>query len=339
MQKLIAIVGPTAAGKTDISLTLAKEFGGFVICADSRTIYQEMDIGTAKPYCGQEYKTVGACCCTPRAQNTAPLRARNTAPLRCIEINGIPHFGLNLIKPNERFSVAEFQKYANQIIREHATIECAHDCATTGCNHIPLLVGGSGLYISAVVDNLAFPDAPPSEKFRAKKELLSREELWRELITLNPTADQIVDQWNKRRIIRALEIIEQTNKPVLQQRLRGKPQYNILMLGITRKREELYQQINQRVEKMMQMGFEDEVKKLRNTYGCDCAGMSGIGYNSFCKYLNGDITRDQAIEKFKQGDRNLAKRQMTWFKRDLRIRWIHNIEEARELVEQFLNGV
>ncbi len=341
MQKLIVIVGPTASGKTDLAFVLAKKFNGYIICADSRTIYQEMNIGTAKPSVSRitnEYTTNDShiqIITKEQALASPPLKGGVSAGSADrvvmsqrgqggLYINTIPHYGLDLIPPTESFSAAQFKEYAENII--DGTIPYS----------IPFLVGGTGLYISAVVDNLSFPDAPPNETFRNEKETLSLNILVSELLEKNPDAQDSVDLKNKRRVIRALECIEHTGTVFSQHYTQCPQKYNILMLGVKRNREELYNRINKRVDDIMKQGFLEEFELLYQKYGCSVPGMTGIGYRQFCLWKHGELSLEQAIEKFKQGDRNLAKRQLTWFKRDKRIHWIQSPKEATDLIDSWL---
>ncbi|HAZ16924.1 MAG: tRNA (adenosine(37)-N6)-dimethylallyltransferase MiaA [Candidatus Jacksonbacteria bacterium RIFCSPLOWO2_02_FULL_43_9] len=332
LQKLIAIVGPTASGKTDLAFALAKKFNGYIICADSRTIYKEMNIGTAKPFASR------------MAHETSPspllLKERGANDSRTGKIEGIEHYGLDLIAPTEYFSAAQFKEYAESII-DMPLLPCrdrVNPVSTKHCSIIPFLVGGTGLYISAVVDNLSFPDAPPNNNFRKEKEVLSIDTLVNDLLKKDPDAQDVVDLKNKRRVIRALECIEHTGTAFSRHYTQNPQKYDVLLLGVKRDRKELYDRINTRVDEIMKQGFLEEFELLYTTYRCAVPGMTGIGYRQFCLWKQGKLSLEQAIEKFKQGDRNLAKRQMTWFKRDNRIHWINNTQQASCLIEPFLSS-
>ncbi|HLD20266.1 MAG TPA: tRNA (adenosine(37)-N6)-dimethylallyltransferase MiaA [Patescibacteria group bacterium] len=357
LQKLIAIVGPTASGKTDLAFALAHKFNGYIICADSRTIYKEMNIGTAKPYGAQPpllYKEnpLRHCQLPPKAD--LPLAVADGGEVRYPHylINATPHYGLDLIPPTEHFSATQFKKYAEHIIDNTPRLfgkplsreDVVSSFLEEGVTHrvtegvIPLLVGGTGLYISAIVDNLSFPDAPPNKKFRKEKEALDLHTLVKDLIKKDPDAQDVVDLKNKRRVIRALEVISSTDSPFSTQYKKEAPRYDVLILGVKRNREELYNRINKRVDEIMKQGFLEEFELLYKKYSCEVPGMTGIGYRQFCLWKQKKLSLEQAIEKFKQGDRNLAKRQLTWFKRDTRIHWIHSTEEAEHLIYQWLNA-
>jgi len=353
-QKLITIVGPTASGKTDLSLALAKKYNGYVIAADSRTIYKEMDIGTAKP----------APLLSIRRDGVNPVSTKEN-----FLVKGISHFGINLINPTETFSASEFKKYAENIISCHCerskekfeqTASRAEIASSRtprndsednnyssplftkeeagGGLPIPFIVGGTGLYVSAIVDNLSFPAAPPNETFRKEKNAVELSVLVSNLLQKDPEAEKVVDLKNKRRVIRALEVINHTGKLFSDLYKKGPQKYNVLMLGVKRDREEIYKRVNARVDQMLTQGFEEECINLRGKYGCNAPGMSAIGYSQFCKYLNGELSKEEAVENWKQAEKNYAKRQFTWFNKDKRIHWVKNTQEAEKLIESYLSS-
>lgn len=287
---IVVITGPTASGKTSLSLDLAKEFGGEIICADSMTVYKGMNIGTDKP----------------------------------TEFNEIPHHMLDILKPNEEFNVAIFKDLAEKKIKEiHSR------------GNIPFLVGGSTMYIDALVYNYNIPHAKPNNELR--KELLkkSNEELFAQLIELDPDAEWTVDKGNKRRLVRALEVCIQTGEPFTKQKKKQDLPKNVLYLAINRDREELYKNINSRVDEMMTEGFLGEVKKLHKKYDLDTA-MQATGYKQLVQFIDGEISLEEAIEKTKQSHRNYAKRQLTWLNRNKDVVWIGNKQEAKEKINKFL---
>ncbi|MCH8049094.1 tRNA (adenosine(37)-N6)-dimethylallyltransferase MiaA [Patescibacteria group bacterium] len=296
--KLIVIVGPTASGKTDLAIKIAKQFDGEVISADSRMVYRGMDIGTAKPEGkrGESYM-----------------------------INGVPHWGIDILEPDEDFTAANFKKYADQTIKE--IIERGH---------VPILAGGTGLYVSAVVDNLTFTEVPPNEDLRQKLEALTNDELLARISEKDPKTAETIDAANRRRLIRALEIIETTGEPLAKQQRKGKSKYEVLEIAIDLPREELYERIDQRVDRLIATGLVDEVRGLKEQYGCEINAMTGIGYRQICAFLQGFIKLKDAIELLKRDTRHYAKRQMTWFRRDDRIKGISSDNQALELVKNFL---
>jgi len=291
--KLITILGPTASGKSDLAVKLAKKFNGEIISADSRQIYKEMDIGTAK--------------------------------ITKKEMLGIPHYMIDIVKPNQKFTLAQFQKKTIKIIKD-----------IQKRNKLPFLVGGTGLYIQSVVDNLKIPGTKPDEKLRNKLEKLTNQELINKLEKLDPKALKIIDIKNKRRLIRALEICLLTKKPFSEQRKKNKSIFNTLQIGLKLDTKNLEQKIIRRIEKMIENGLIKENKKLLKKYGSKPYSMSGIGYKEIIPYINNEITLEQSKELIKIHTHQYAKRQVTWFKRDKTIKWIKNYSEAEKLIQLFL---
>lgn len=240
------------------------------------------------------------------------------------EMGGIPHHLFDIVKPNEKFSFVEYKKLANEKIKE-----------IQSRGKIPFIVGGTGLYIDSVVYDFE-PAGEADWELRKALEEKDTELLYGMLLTFDPETAKKIDPKNKRRIIRALEIYEQTkDSKVKQEKKKEKPE-NILYLAIDIPREELYEKINKRIYVWMSDGLEAEIKGLLNTYSLDDPGMNGIGYKQIGLYLNGEISRDQAIEKFKQGDRNLAKRQITWLKRNSDILWVKSFAEAEKPISELI---
>jgi tRNA dimethylallyltransferase len=311
LKPLIVILGPTASGKTDLAIKLAKKFNGEIVCADSRTIYQGMDIGTAKP--------------VPKIRNSKS-KIRNG-----YIIKGVSHYLIDIVKPNQNFTVAQFKKMAIKIIKDIQQRK-----------KIPFLVGGTGLYISAIVDNLEIPAVRPDKNLRKKLESQAKkygsDYLYKKLIKLDPEAKNFIQKENLRRVIRALEVCLKLKKPFSQLRKKGGPLFKILQIGIKIPRKKLYQRINQRVEQMIKMGLVDEVKKLSKKYSLNLPSMSAIGYREIGLYLQNKISLNQAIELIKKNTRHYAKRQMTWFKKDKRIHWLsaNNFQKIQKLIKKFI---
>lgn len=291
LEPLIVILGPTASGKTGLALDLAKRFGGELINADSRQIYKEMDIATNK--------------------------TRDT--------NNIPIHLLDLVNPDENFSLADYKALALQEIE-----------AIQNRSKLPILVGGTGLYISSIVDNLDIPKAPPDEKLRAELENKSTEELFDELQDLDPLSAKTIGPDNKRKIIRALEVCKTTGQSFSSQQKKGEPLFDILQIGIEIERKELYRKIDERVDEMIRLGLVEETEKLAKKYSSALPAMSGIGYKEINSYLRKEIPLEEAIQQIKFHTHQYARRQITWFKRDSRINWVENYREAEKLTEQFI---
>jgi len=304
---LIVILGPTASGKSELAIKLAKFFNGEIISADSRQVYKEMNIATNK------------------IQDTKQ----------------IPHYLIDAVKPNQIFTAANFKQKAINIIKK-----------IQKRGKIPFLVGGTGLYISAVADNLEIPQIPPDEKLRKKLEKdiekYGVKKAYQKLLKLDPQAKNFVQEKNSRRIIRALEICLITGKKFSELRKRGKSLFNVLQIGIKIPRKTLYKKINQRVEKMIKDGLVDEVKNLAKKYPFALPSMSGIGYKQIGKYLKKEISLDDAIELIKRDTRRYVGKQMSWFKKHpspeqiqqrecKKIKWIKKYPEARNIIKDFLS--
>jgi tRNA dimethylallyltransferase len=280
---LVVIVGPTASGKTSLAIELAKKYDGEIICADSRTIYKGMDIGTAKP----------------------------TADEQAI----VPHWGLDLVEPGESFSVAAFKDYALRKIEE---VRERH--------RIPFLVGGSGLYVDAVLFDYKF-SSPSDLARRQELEALSLQELQKYCIENNIILPE--NSKNKRYVIRAIE-----RRDVLPKR-RGKPISKSIIVGIATDREILRQRIRDRAEQIFDDNVVEEATLLGEKYGWDSEAMTGNIYPLIQQYISEEITFEQMKEKFATADWRLAKRQLTWLRRNPYIRWL-SLKEAKAYLNQRL---
>jgi tRNA dimethylallyltransferase len=274
--KMIVVLGPTASGKTDLAIDLAKKFNGEIITADSRTIYKGMDIGTAKPK----------------------------------ELKGVPHYLIDIVSPNEDFNVALFKQKAVKKIDE--IIERGK---------LPILVGGTGLYIKSIIENLDFPSVKADEKLRNKLEKKNTEELFEMYKNLDEEGSLKIDKNNRRRLIRAIEVSLSLKEPFFKER-KKEPIYDVLQLGIKINKKELEERIKKRVDKMIKQGLEKEVRKLSKKYGFNIPPMKTIGYREWEDYFNKKENLENTIEKIKTNTIKFAKRQMTWFKKDKTIKWI-----------------
>lgn len=288
---LIVILGPTASGKSALALKLAEQFSGCIISADSRQVYRGMDIGTAKP-------TVS-------------------------ERQAVPHFLLDVVEPDQSFTVADYQRMVMDVLRTQ--------------KGLPFLVGGTGLYIDAVVENWAIPKGGMDGK---RREELDRQPLYllvKRLKVLDPETASVIDIKNKRRIIRALEVAELTGESFVKQRKKRPFPYRTLKLGMDVPREELIRRIDARVDDMMRRGLLDEARRLGKRFGWDAPALTGIGYRQLGQHLRGEKPLDEAVERMKIETRQYAKRQMTWFKRERDIHWIRTEKNARALTGSFLH--
>ena len=317
---LITILGPTASGKTELGISLAKKFGGEIVSADSRQIYKGMDIGTAKPTLHKSVKTL---------KHTTKDKVEFNIPV--FDIESIPHYLFDVARPDEEFTVSHFKQLAEACIDRI----CAN-------NRIPFLVGGTGFYISAIVDNLSIPEAKPDLQFRKEQESkiknneITVKQLYKELLDKDPNASKFVESHNPRRIIRALEVIHATGKKLSELRVKSEPKYNVLRIGLKVEKEELENRINARVDKMMEAGLVNEVRELIEKYPPNLPAMSGIGYREITDYLNKKTNLEEALSLIKLHTRQFAKRQIKWFKRDRAIRWIENRSHATRLTREFM---
>lgn len=304
LQKIIAIVGPTASGKTSWSLRLAEEIGGEIISADSRQIYQKMTIGTAK----------------------VPGEWKWTGLRRTYLVNDIPHHLVDFLDPGKVFTVAEFRDKALKYVR-----------LAESNGHIPIVVGGTGLYVEALIDNYSIPRVNPNKKLRESLEHKSVEELIALLKQMDPETAEKIDAKNKRRLIRALEVCIFTGEPFSAQRQKGESLFDALLIGIDVPRDMLYQRIDERVDEMMKQGLEKEIRALiKQKYSWDLPSMNGIGYKEMRSYIEGKESLEHAVSMLKRDTRRLARKQLTWFRRDKRIIWVSSYAEAKALVEKFL---
>jgi tRNA dimethylallyltransferase len=287
---LLAIVGATATGKTALAVRLAKEFGGEIIGADSRQVYRHMDIGTAKP--------------------TAEQRA------------AVPHHLLDIVDPDEPYSLALFLRQAR------ATIADIHDRG-----HLPLLVGGTGQYVWGLLEGWQVPEVPPAPELRAELEARASfeggEALYAELRTVDPQAADRIDPQNVRRVIRALEVYAVSGKTSNSNLRRVAPNWETMLVGLRLDRADLYSRVDRRVDQMLESGWLDEVKVLLGRdYAPELSAMSGLGYRELCEHIQGGTTLEDAIDAAKRRTRRFARQQHAWFREtDERIAW-HNAEEA-----------
>jgi tRNA dimethylallyltransferase len=232
---------------------------------------------------------------------------------------------INIKNPNQKFSLSQYKKLAVKKIKDiHKR------------NKTPILVGGTGLYISAIVDNLEIPKAAPNQKIRRKLEKHTEKYLFNKLKKVDLKSAGIIGENNKRKLIRALEVYEITGKPFSAQQIKGKLLFNVLQIGIKTDREKLYKKIDKRVDEMIKIGLIKETKKLSKKYSSDLPAMSGIGYYEIGQYLENKISLDDAIQKIKFRTHKYARRQMTWFKRNERIKWVGNYGEAKKIIKKFL---
>ena len=288
MENLVIITGPTGIGKTELSLELAKKYKGEIISSDSMQIYKKLNIGTAK-----------------------------------IDLNktSIPHHMIDIIEPSDNFTVADFKSSARKIITD-----------INNRGGLPFLVGGTGLYINSLVYNLDFTETEPDYEYRDElREILEEEGsefLYEKLQDQDRNMAEKIHKNNGQRIIRALEILKNGNKKGDNFREENND-YNLIYIGLNMDRAKLYEKINQRVDKMIDLGLIDEVKNLLDE-GLDknSQSLKAIGYKEVISYLDGEIDFDEMVDLIKKNSRHYAKRQLTWFRRDKRIKWIDRESET-----------
>ena len=271
---LLALVGPTAVGKTALSLRLAAELGGEIVSADSRLFYKGMNVGTAKPSLDEQAVA--------------------------------PHHLIDLCAPDETLTLAEYQRLAL------ATIE-----RIQGNGRFPILVGGAGQYVRAVVEGWGIPEVAPNPLLRAALAQLGGPELARWLACLDAAAAAKLDPRNVRRVIRALEVTLTKGRPISELQRKTPPPYSICQIGLHRDRESLYRRIDERVDQMMAEGLLAELEGLRDAgYGRSLPSMSGLGYRQLWAYLDGEMSLDEAVERIKFETHRFARQQATWFRQD-----------------------
>ena len=299
-QQVIVIAGPTASGKTKLAIELAKKINGEIISCDSMQIYKEMDIGTAKP--------------TKEEQVEAK------------------HYMIDIISPNERFSVSDYKKMAEKYIEE-----------IVNRGKIPILVGGTGLYVNSLIYGIEYPEMKFDEKYR--KHLEERveneglEKLYEEAKKIDEKAMQNISPNDKKRILRVLEIYKQTGLTKTKQdelsRKNG-PKYDYKVFAINLDREILYARINKRVDQMIKNGLIEEVESIYKKYNFFPTAMQGIGYKEVVQYIKNEITKEEMIEKIKQESRRYAKRQLTWFRKNKEIIWLDGANDIQNNIQIIL---
>jgi len=299
---VIAIVGPTAVGKSELALHLAQYFPLEIISADSRQVYRYMDIGTNKP--------------------TWAERA------------SVPHHVIDVVEPDEDFSLTMYHQLAIEALK-----------AIQQKGKLPVLVGGSGLYVWSLVEGWKIPQVPPNQELRRRLEARAEQEgsqsLYQELQDIDPSAAAKISPKNIRRVIRALEIYHATGQLPSQLQRKESPGFPILLIGLTQQRSGLYRKIDWRVDKMIQRGLVEEVEQLlKKGYSSSLPSMSGIGYKQIGQFLRGEMTLPQSIDKIKYETHRLARHQYAWFRlSDSRIHWFDNSEAKAKASIVALNKV
>lgn len=297
--KVIVICGPTASGKTSLSISLAKKINGEIVSCDSMQIYKEMDIGSAKP-------TVE-------------------------EMQEIKHYLVDFVSPEKRYSVSEYKEDASKAIEE-----------IINKGKTPIIVGGTGLYLNSLIYNIQYNEMEVDLNYRRELEKEAEEYglevLYNRAKEIDPEAMEKVSANDKKRITRVLEIYNATgrNKTELEKKTRKEVPYNYLIFGINMERSILYDRINKRVDIMLEQGLIEEVKNLINKYSNMPTAMQGLGYKEVKEFLDGNISKEEMIEKIKMETRRYAKRQITWFKRIKNIIWLDGLNKTEENVNSIM---
>lgn len=288
MKPLIILTGPTAVGKTALSIRLAKAIGGEIISADSMQVYRGMDIGSAK--------------------------------ITKEEMMGVPHHLIDVLEPSEEFNVTVFQTMAKAAVEE-----------IYSRGHIPIVAGGTGFYIQALLNDIDFTETGEDPSIRRELERIAKEKgaeyLHGLLLTVDPESAKQIHANNVKRVIRAIEFYRQTGERISEHNKRErekKSPYDFLYFVVNTDRDLLYQRIDKRVDDMVEQGLVDEVKKLKDS-GCtkDMVSMQGLGYKEILDYLQGEYSLEEALYLLKRDTRHFAKRQITWFKREKDVRWLN----------------
>lgn len=301
MKPIVYVIGgPTASGKSKLAVELAKKINGEIISADSMQIYKDMNIGTAKV---------------------------NEA-----EMQGIKHYLIDFVSPNQRYSVSNFKKDAEASIEE-----------IIKRGKTPIIVGGTGLYIDSLIYGIEFQEEEIDLQYREKLNKIAAEkglqELYEEAKKIDPDAMQKISPNDKKRIIRVLEIYHKTGKTKTQQEIESRKnevKYNYKVFAITMDRDQLYKRIENRVDKMIKEGLIEEVQAILNKYSCFPTAMQGLGYKEVAMYLENKITKEEMIEKIKKETRHYAKRQLTWFRKNKDTIWLDGEKTPKENIELML---
>lgn len=300
MEKVIVICGPTASGKTGLSIKLAQKIQGEVISCDSMQIYKDMNIGTAKP--------------TKE------------------EMQDIKHHLIDFVEPSKRYSVADFRKDAIDAID-----------AVLKQNKVPIIVGGTGLYVNCLTQNIQYPTLETDLEYRKLLEQRAEKEglevLYEEAKNIDEEAIKSISANDQKRIMRILEIYHQTGKTKTELEIESRrepPMYQYIVFAINMDREKLYERINKRVDIMLEQGLIEEVKELLEKYEEFPTSMQGLGYKEVASYLNGELTKEEMIEKLKMETRRYAKRQLTWFRKDPNIIWLDGLKSPEENIKIIL---
>jgi tRNA dimethylallyltransferase len=310
MNKILVILGSTSSGKSDIAIKLAENFNGEIISADSRQIFRGMDIGTGK------------------------IKGKYDSRSKSFISRGVPHCMIDIISPRTDFNVAKFKKQAEKVIEDILKRD-----------KLPIICGGTGFWIQAIVDDINFPEVKPDWKLRERLERYSAKKLFSMLQKLDAKRAKNIDSKNKVRLIRAIEICKAIGKvptlvgiPSIVEGSHRKNKYKFLQIGIKIPRDKLYENIEKRVLARFRQGMIKEVENLHTQTGLSWKKIQsfGLAYFWIPLYLQNKISKKELLEKVIQVEKNYAKRQMTWFNRDERIKWLENYKKIEKSAKYFL---
>ena len=301
--KVIVICGPTASGKTALSIELAKQINGEIVSCDSMQIYKDMDIGTAKP-------TVE-------------------------EMQGIKHYLIGYVSPEERYSVADYKTDAKKAIKE-----------IIDKGKMPIVVGGTGLYLDSLIYEIEYQDIKLDEEYRKKLEEEVEEKgldvLYERAKQIDEKAIEKISPNDKKRILRILEIYHATGKTKTQQEIESRKkevEYDYKVYALDWDRQKLYDRINKRVDMMIEQGLIEEVKQILDKYDTFPTAMQGLGYKEVVEYLEGKLTKEKMIEKIKMETRRYAKRQLTWFRKNKQTIWLDAEDTLQNNIHRILKDI
>ncbi len=301
--QIIVICGPTASGKTALSIELAKQINGEIVSCDSMQIYKDMNIGTAKP-------TIE-------------------------EMENITHYLIDYVLPTQRYSVADYKKDAKNAIKQ-----------ILDKGKVPIVVGGTGLYIDSLIYEIELPEITYNEEYRQflekQVEEQGLERIYEKAKGIDPIAIKKISKKDKKRILRILEIYNATGKTKTEQEIESRkkePEYDYHVYALLWDRQVLYDRINHRVDIMIKQGLIEEVESILQKYDSFPTAMQGLGYKEVVQYLNGECTKEEMVEKIKQETRRYAKRQMTWFKKNKQTIWLNAEEDIQNNINIILEGI
>ena len=301
-EKVIVICGPTASGKTALSIELAKKINGEIVSCDSMQIYKEMDIGTAKP--------------TKE------------------EMQGIKHYMIDIVSPDERYSVADYKKEAKKAIKE-----------ILSKGKVPIVVGGTGLYVDSLIYEIDYPEIEFDEKYREELEQEVEEKglskLYEKAKEIDEEAIKKISPNDKKRILRILEIYHATGKNKTEQEKESRKnevEFDYKVFALNMERSKLYERINKRVDIMIENGLVEEVENVYKKYNKFPTAMQGLGYKEVVQYLEKRLTKEEMIEKIKQETRRYAKRQLTWFRKNKETIWLNAEDTIQNNIKIILEG-